>query len=80
MTDHRPGLGSRLRVWRDPFSNKPACAHCGGVWPCNPAIEAMHAWSADGSPIPDGTEPAPLDFVQTAQGIYQLARRDRGTR
>lgn len=74
MEDHRPTLGSRLRVWRDPFSNKPTCAGCGGVWPCNPAIEATHAWQADGGPIPDGTDSPPLDFVQTAQGIYRLAR------
>lgn len=53
---------------------------CGGVWPCNAAIEAAHAWQAGGGPIPDGTDdPPPLDFIQTAEGLHQLARRDRGS-
>ena len=52
MAEHRPTLGSRVRVWRNPFRNKWTCAGCGGVWPCNAAIEAAHAWQADGRPIP----------------------------
>jgi hypothetical protein len=46
--------------------------------PCNQAIEAAHLWKAGDGPIPDGTDGPPLDFVQTAQGLYRLARADRG--
>lgn len=77
MADHRPTLGSRLLVWRDPIQHKRACA-CGRVWPCHEAMEAPHAWSAGGGPIPDGAEERPpLDFIETAQGLYRLAHGDR---
>lgn len=73
-----------MRVWRDPVRNKCLCV-CGGAWPCqrvmepcNQAIEAAHLWKAGDGPIPDGTDGPPLDFVQTAQGLYRLARADRG--
>jgi hypothetical protein len=79
VAEHRPTLGSRVRVWRDPVRNKRVC-ECGGRWPCHWAMEAQHVWRADGSPIPDRNDGGPpVDFVQTIKGdFFRLARSDRG--